>query len=303
MSDAPYPGLAPDLWDLVADMAADPNPVPEHERPLETLRAAVARMEATLPPLPQSIKTCDWTISCNGRDVPLRSYTSPKRAKGTMLYFHGGGWVLGSLKGHDLVCADLALETGLTIVSIDYALSPEHPYPAALKEGLAAIAHLAEQGPLWLGGDSAGANLALGCALHLRDHNAPVPDGLFLIYPATDRTCASPSHTHHARAPYLSTKVMHRCWHEYLGATADAPYADIAHSNLQGLPQSVILTAELDPLVDEGDALARAIAGHATVWHEQAKGLIHGFLRFRATSPTSDAAFRRAARALADRLT
>ncbi len=302
MAGAPYPGLAPDLWDLVAEMAADPDPVPEEERSVETLRAAVARMEAALPPLPSTIATRDWRIPCNGRNVPVRSYTAPNPRNGSMLYMHGGGWMLGSINGHDHVCADLALETGLTIVSLDYTLAPEHPYPAALTECLGAIAQFRGTGPFWLGGDSAGANLALGCALHLRDQGAPQADGLFLVYPATDPSCATPSHTRHAHAPYLSNRVMHRCWHEYLGGAPDAPYADITKCDLYGLPQSVILTAELDPLVDEGDTLAKALSHHAPVWHEQAKGLIHGFLRFRAASPSSDAAFRRAARTLAYRL-
>jgi acetyl esterase len=305
MARAPYPGLAPDLWDLVADMAADTDPVPEHARPINILRAATARMEATLGPLPDAVQTHDWSIRCNGRDVRLRRYTGPDPRAQTLLYFHGGGWMLGSVEGHDHVCADLALETRIQVVSLDYALAPEHPYPIALDEGLAAIAHLRDALPadgLWLGGDSAGANLALGCALRLRDMGMPMPAGLFLVYPATDPPCTAPSHTRHGNAPYLSHDMMRRCWSEYLGDTSRAPYAAPAVADLPGLPQAVILTAELDPLVDEGDAFARSLSQHSAVWHEQAKGLIHGFLRFRGTSQSSDAAFRRAARALAARL-
>ncbi|MEJ6391114.1 alpha/beta hydrolase [Gymnodinialimonas ulvae] len=304
MARAPYPGLAPDLWDLVAEMAAGTDPVPDHQRPIEVLRAATARLEARLGPLPEGVETNDWTIPCNGRAVRLRHYTRPDTRAETLLYFHGGGWMLGSIEGHDLVCADLVLETGMHVVSIDYALAPEHPYPAALLEGRAAIAHLQDTfsaDMLWLGGDSAGANLALGCALQLRDFDLPMPAGLFLIYPATDPRCRAMSHTRRADAPYLSHAMMRRCWNTYLGDTAQAPYAATADADLHGLPQAIILTAELDPLVDEGDALAKAFASHTDVWHEQAKGLIHGFLRFRESSHRSDAAFRRAARALASR--
>lgn len=306
MARAPYPGLAPDLWDLVVDMAEDDDPVPEHDRPIHVLRAATTRMEARLGPLPDAVDAHDWSIPCDGRTVRLRRYTGPDPRAETLLYFHGGGWMLGSIEGHDHVCADLALETGMQVVSVDYALAPEHPYPAALDDGLAVIAHLRDTptaDALWLGGDSAGANLALGGALRLRDAGLPMPDGLFLIYPATDPRCDAPSYVRHANAPYLSRNMMRRCWIEYLGNMPPTPYAAPATADLSGLPQAIILTAELDPLVDEGDALARALSTHGDVWHEQATGLIHGFLRFRDVSAASDAAFLRAVRALASHLT
>lgn len=300
MSDgAPYPGLAPDLWPLARAMAADPDPVPEHLRPISQLRATVARMEAALPPLPTDIQTQDWTLTVNNRAVALRTYTSQETHADTLLYMHGGGWILGSIRGHDHVCADIARDTGLRVVSIDYALAPEHPYPTALTECVAVFQHLTSgQSPLgvipnlWLGGDSAGGNLALGTAMKT---NAAA--GLFLVYPATDPTCAATSFTTHAHAPYLTTDLMHRCWRDYLDGQTPDPI-DAAR-----LPQAVILTAALDPLLGDGAALATTLRAAGTpLWYEDAKGLIHGFLRFRATSPTSDAAFRRATQAPRARL-
>ncbi|ABD53304.1 alpha/beta hydrolase [Jannaschia sp. CCS1] len=302
---APYPGLAPDLWDLAREMAADPDPVPEHLRPISQLRAAVARMEAALPPVPDDIQTRDWTMDVAGRAVPLRSYQTADARAAAMLYIHGGGWSLGSIRGHDLICADIARDTGLRVVSIDYALAPEHPYPAALTECVAVFQHLRtgasplETVPgLWLGGDSAGGNLALGAALKTKG-----AAGLFLIYPATDPTCGADSYTTHANAPYLSRDMMHRCWRDYLGGQSPDIYTSPNTADLRSLPQAVILTATLDPLLGDGEELAATfLAAGTPVWYETASGLIHGFLRFRAISPASDAAFRRATAALAVRL-
>lgn len=305
MDDAPYPGLHPDLWDLAREMAGDPDPVPEHLRPIGDLRAAVARMEEALPPLAPDITTLDWTLNVAGRAVPMRTYLAADPRPEVMLYIHGGGWSLGSLRGHDHVCADIARDTGLRVVSVDYALAPEHPYPTALIECTAAFQHLASgQSPLgdvrniWLGGDSAGGNLALATAL--RTHGTA---GLFLIYPATDPTCSADSYVTHANAPYLSRVLMHRCWRDYLGARAPDAFAAPATADLTDLPQAVILTAALDPLLGDGEALADALlAASKSVWYECAEGLIHGFIRFRATSAASDAAFRRATAALKTRL-
>ncbi|QXT39839.1 alpha/beta hydrolase [Gymnodinialimonas ceratoperidinii] len=299
---APYPGLHPDLWPLVRQMAADPNPVPDHQRPIEDLRAAVARMEAGLPSLATDIKTHDWHLPCHGRDVPLRSYETATPRAEVMLYMHGGGWSLGTLRGHDEVCADIARDTGMRVVSIDYALAPEHPYPAALDECVAAFAHLASgQSPMkeapaiWLGGDSAGGNLALGTAL-----KCPEAVGLFLIYPATDPRCASASYTTHGEAPYLTRAMMHRCWRDYLGGHPPDAFAAPASADLTPLPPAVILTAALDPLLGDGERLAAALRKQSKLhWYEAAEGLIHGFIRWRTQAPAAASAFARATQALA----
>lgn len=308
-TSSPYPGLAPDLWDLVRDMAADPDPVPEHLRPISQLRDAVARMEATVPPLPDEIEVTDWSFNVSRRPVPLRTYQTAGARGEVMLYMHGGGWSLGSLRGHDHVCADIARDTGMRVVSINYALAPEHPYPTALKECVAVFwflrsgaSPLGRIDDLWLGGDSAGGNLALGTALKAARMMRGAA-GLFLVYPATDPTGSAQSYTTHAHAPYLSREMVHRCWDDYLGGQTPDIYAAPSMADLTSLPQAVILTADLDPLLGDGEALAATfLAAGTPVWHETASGLIHGFLRFRAISPTSAAAFARATAALAARL-
>lgn len=301
MAIAPYPGLNPDLWDLVLELAQDPNPVPEHLRPIKELREAIRRVEAKRAPLPKEILARDEILSHRGNEVPVRFYSATSQKSPTvMVYFHGGGWSLGGLDGHDKVCADIALQTGLSIVSVDYALAPENPYPCGLEDCMTAVRALYQSGvEIWLGGDSAGANLALGTALRLRDAGEPTPNGMLLFYPALDPDCAAPSHDRHANAPYLSTFAMKRHWAEYLGDASPDAYAAPMLADLTGLPATFVQTAELDPLVDEGNALAKALqeAG-VQVWHEEVSGVIHGFIRFCAISPTSDAAIRRAALAL-----
>lgn len=299
---APYPGLHPDLWSLAHEMAADPDPVPDHLRPIENLRAAVARMEAALQPPPPDIAVHDWTLNVTARPVPMRTYTTANPRPEAMLYIHGGGWSLGSIRGHDHVCADIARDTGLRVVSIDYALAPEHPYPAALTECAAAFEHLISGASplgdcptLWLGGDSAGGNLALGTAL--KTNGAA---GLFLIYPATDPNCSATSYDTHANAPYLSHAMMERCWRDYLGDTAPDAFAAPAMADLSILPQAVILTAAIDPLLSDGEGLAATFLAASKLSHyEKAEGLIHGFIRWRDRSPASAKAFARATQALA----
>lgn len=296
MANAPYPGLHPDLWDLVRAMADDPDATPDHLRPIADLRAGVARMEAAMPPLPSDITTHDWHLQQGDRMVRLRSYTAPGARAEVMVYFHGGGWSLGTLRGHDLVCADIARDTGLRVVSVDYALAPEHPYPIGLHDCVAAVDHVSSgKSPLgavprlWLGGDSAGGNLALGVAQHR------TADGLFLIYPATDPACASPSYTAHAHAPYLSAKMMHRCWQDYLNGQTPDPYAAPALAEGARFPKAIILTAALDPLLNDGEALATAMRDASNlIWYDCAEGLSHGFLRFRHQAPAAQSAFQRA---------
>lgn len=299
---APYPGLHPDLWPLARQLAADPNPLPDHQRPIEDLRAAVARMEQSLPPLAPDIRTRDWHLPCNGRAVPLRSYETADPRAEVMLYMHGGGWSLGTLRGHDEVCADIARATGMRVVSIDYALAPEHPYPAARNECVAAFAHLAsgaapldDISAIWVGGDSAGGNLALATALECGE-----AAGLFLVYPAIDPTCDSASYTTHAQAPYLTRAMMQRCWRDYLGDHIPDAGAAPLSADLTPLPPAIILTAALDPLHGDGERLAAALrAQSGLLWYEAAEGLIHGFIRWRAEAPAAARAFDRATRALA----
>ncbi len=286
-------------------------PEPQESLPVGVFRDRLEELAAKTPMIPPNgLETLDWVMEVAKRPVRLRAYLPEGAGPDAMLYMHGGGWMLGSIEGHDQVCADLAAETGLRVVSIDYALSPEHRYPVALEECLAALAALrggrTPLGPvrdIWAGGDSAGGNLALATALRARDDRLAPVAGLFLVYPCTDPDCSFPSYTDHADAPFLSAALMRRFWAEYLGDQAPDAYAAPARANLNGLPPALILTAALDPLVDEGEALANALnAAGRDVWHHRAEGLIHGLLRFRAKAPIAQRAFAHATDALKSRL-
>lgn len=310
MDKSPYPGLDPDLWEVVRTLEATFSE-PQETLPVDVFCARLEDMAARNPMVPpEGLETCDWHIPVAGREVRLRAYLPAEAGSDVMLYMHGGGWMLGSIEGHDQVCADLAQSTGLRVVSIDYALAPENRYPVALEECLAACAALrggttpiGAIRDLWIGGDSAGGNLALACALRLRDDGNDQARGLFLVYPCTDPACDFSSYTEHADAPFLSTALMHRFWREYLGDTAPDMYAAPARADLKGLPQTVMLTATLDPLIGDGDALADAMeAAGVDLHYIRAEGLIHGLLRFRKAAPAAERAFQSAASAICARL-
>ena len=209
-------------------------------------------------------------------------------------WFHGGGWVIGDLQTHHPFCSALAAATGCHVVSIDYRLAPEHPYPAALDDCSAAVRwlrrNLADLGPsdgrLVIGGDSAGGNLAAGCALDRATAGAgeglaPVA-GVLLIYPVTDHYGAGhESYAARADSQRLTASLMRWFWDSYLAGKdpASALAAQpLRADNLGELPPTLVITCDRDPLRDEGVALAeRAAAAGVRVTHHHYDGAEHGF--------------------------
>lgn len=235
-----------------------------------------------------------------GRSVNARLYV-PKGAAETpplILFFHGGGWVLGSLDTHDATCRELAEDSGAAVLSIEYRLAPEARYPAAAEDCYDATCwareHAADLGVdgtrLAVAGDSAGGNLAAAVSLMARDRGGPALRHQLLIYPVTDADFTTPSYTANGSGAYfLSTSAMRWFWQHYLGETAppDAPLARVLHTaDLSGLPPATVITAQYDPLRDEGDAYAQRLsqAGVATD-HHIAPGMIHGFFGMTAAVP------------------
>jgi acetyl esterase len=220
--------------------------------------------------------------------VPLRL----RRATGVapcLVFFHGGGWVIGDLDSHDVVCRKLADEGQLIVISVDYRLAPEHKFPAAVEDAISATkwiaAHAKEFGidetRLSVGGDSAGGNLAAVVAITARDGNGPAIAGQVLIYPATDFAMATPSHRDPETSILLTHSVIRWFCDHYLGGTADVDdwRASPARANtLIGLPPAYVLTAGGDPLRDEGDEYARRLkqAG-VPVTYRHFPGQFHGF--------------------------
>ena len=187
-----------------------------------------------------------------------------------VLYIHGGGWVICSLDTHDGVCRRLANASGLRVLSLDYRLAPEHPYPAAVDDCIAATRWVMAQGAglgiagrLALAGDSAGANLALATSLALRDRGWAQPDAAALIYGAFSAEADKRAHRAYGDGSYvLSTAAMLWFWDQYVPdpARRDDPLAAPLGADLRGLPPLYIAAAELDPLRDDSERLAGCLA-------------------------------------------
>ena len=266
---------------------------PMEEMTLEELRASMS-------PLPPERRapvgaTEDRTIA-NG--VPVRIYRPETQTAETLvLYFHGGGFVIGNLESHDHVARDLCNATGGPVVAVDYRLAPEHKFPAGPDDCLAAAhwaaAAAAELGSsprrLVLAGDSAGATLAAVTSLRLRDEGGQMPAGQVLAYPVTAyHTPPTQSYLDNASGYSLTRNAMIRFWADYVTSPEDAQHphaAPLLAPELTGLPPALVLTAEFDPLRDEGDAYAeRLAAAGVAVTHRRYEGLIHGFMRMSAVS-------------------
>lgn len=219
--------------------------------------------------------------------VPCRVYPGDSA---TVVYFHGGGFVVGGLHSHDDVCAEIRARTGHTVVSVDYRLSPEHQHPAAFDDACAATRAVAAEigGPIVLAGDSAGGNLAAAVAQAIGRRGALGIVGQVLIYPGLGGDRSRGSHLTHAHAPMLTAADIDF----YAGirhggvvpSTPDATASPLRDSDFSGLPPTLAIAAECDPLADDAHAYAdrlRAAGGVALAVTEP--GLVHGYLRARSS--------------------
>ncbi len=223
-------------------------------------------------------------------DIELRIYTPPAPAlAGALVYFHGGGWVIGDLDSHDETCRRLCSGTRVKVVAVHYRRAPETTYPGAAEDCYAATVWVAENAAalgidpanIAVGGDSAGGNLAAAVALMARDRGGPALCFQLLVYPVTAADFDTGSYRQNAEGYLLTRRAMEWFWDQYVPDLAQRrePYAAplTAHS-LAGLPPALVQTAEFDPLRDEGEAYAAALerAGVA-VTATRYDGLIHGF--------------------------
>jgi acetyl esterase len=212
-----------------------------------------------------------------------------------LVYFHGGGWVIGDLDSHDVVCRQLAQAAGCAVVSVDYRMAPEHKFPAAVEDAYAATEFVARNGAsfgvdghrLAVGGDSAGGNLAAVVCLMVRDalradHEAVRPSLQLLIYPATDMTMTLPSIGEFADGYFLTRDTMRWFIDHYLpsrDAARDWRASPLFAASLADVPPAYVITAGFDPLRDEGIAYAQKLrAAGVTVDHIDYGGMIHGFI-------------------------
>lgn len=217
----------------------------------------------------------------------------------TVAFFHGGGFVIGDLDTHDLTCRTIATLCDAVVVSVDYRLAPEHPFPAAVDDALAAarwvsdsLADLGGDDRMAVAGDSAGGNLSAVVAQAFRDEDRPLAAQL-LVYPVTDMGGSYPSHTENAEGYFLDRPTMDWFGAQYVGdpSALGDPRLSPLHGRLDGLASAVVVTAELDPLRDDGNAYARALAdAGVAVEHRVFPGLIHGFVDMGRHSTAAQAA-------------
>jgi acetyl esterase len=263
---------------------------PLHSLGVEEARQAIAQLFATNKEPEPVGKVEDRQIPGPAGQIPLRIYTPQGSGPFPVLvFFHGGGWVIGNIETHDPVCRALTNAAGCMVVSVDYRLAPEHKFPAGPDDCYAATRWVAAQAAainadpthIAVGGDSAGGNLAAAVALMARDRGIPSLAYQLLIYPVTDHTFNTVSYQENGNDYLLTKDSMVWFWNHYLKSDSDSqnPYASpLRAQSLQGLPPAHVITAGFDPLRDEGEAYATQLreAG-VPVQYSRYSGMIHGF--------------------------
>lgn len=252
--------------------------------------------------VPEVASVTETTVPGGAGELDARIYRPREGALPTVVFLHGGGWVIGDLDTHDLTARTIATLCDAVVVSVDYRLAPEHPYPAAVDDALAATRWAAEHAAdedmlggdatLAVAGDSAGGNLAAVVAQVLRDEGVPLA-GQLLIYPGIDMLADLPSRTENAEGYFLDQATMGWFAGHYLGSAPDPAHPRLSPLNgdLAGVAPAVVVTAQFDPLRDEGMAYAEALrAAGVPVRSEVFAGMIHGFVDMGRHSPAAQAA-------------
>ncbi|OKP52535.1 esterase [Serratia marcescens] len=243
----------------------------------------------------------DFTlVATDGHRIALRAYFPAGErhaaAQPAMLFAHGGGWCLGSLALYDRPCQALANATGRVILSVDYRLAPEFPFPQPLEDVYQALCWAVRQAPqlgidadrLAVGGDSAGGNLAAAVALLARDRGGPHIERQLLLYPALSREMATTSYREFAEGHFLTRDAMVFCWQQYLAQRRDPSAEPLHAATLRGLPPATILSCEYDPLRDEAEQYAQRLreAG-VPVRCERLPGLVHACIHMLGLTPAA----------------
>jgi acetyl esterase len=285
--------LDPQAKALLDRLSVVRTPGPE-SLPVPLARASFAATIALAGP-PVSIARVE-TRAIPG-NIAVRVYRPEGIAPGpspTLVYFHGGGWVLGGLDTSDVPCRRLAVGAKCVVVSVAYRLAPEHKFPIPVEDAFTATRHVAEQAEAFgvdrdriaVGGDSAGGNLAAAVALLSRRRSGPRLAFQLLFYPVTNHTFDTPSYREFADGYFLTRRAMRWYWSQYLPRPEDGddPAASplrARRDDLRGLPPALVVTAEFDPLRDEGETYADHLRGAGVrVQTCRQEGLIHGFLQF-----------------------
>jgi acetyl esterase len=263
-----------------------------HELGVERSRRRMDRNAPVLDHPPRAVDTVDVASP-----VPVRVYR-PSNPGGVIVYFHGGGWVIGSIASHDRLCRALAEDVGALVVSVGYRLAPEHRYPAAVEDALLATGwaldhageHGGDPGRLAVAGDSAGGSLAATVALRMRDRVRLQ----LLVYPSTDLTCNHASHEHFRDGFLLTKASMEWFLDHYVPADRrrEPMGSPLFADDLQGAPPAMVMTAGFDPLRDEGRAYAARLQKAGVAVEDRLyPSLIHGFFSMAGAIPAARAAY------------
>jgi acetyl esterase len=280
------------------------------EQTPQQVREAYAAFSSAGAGQPEVASVEDRTIPGPAGPIPVRVYQpGGDGATGGLVYYHGGGWVIGDLDSHDSLCRQFCSGAGVVVVSVDYRLAPEHPFPAASDDAWAAlqwvVGNAGEVGidadRLAVGGDSAGGNLAALMAIRARDEGGPDLRLQVLVYPATDLVMGHPSITDNGEGYFLTHESMLWFSGHYLGTGRERgdPTSPVVSplraERLSGVAPARVVTAEFDPLRDEGDAYAARLADEGVeVEHDTNPGMIHGFFQMGPMAPSANAAVERA---------
>ena len=305
------PYVRPDVRGFLDFLNAVPGPKIHELDPPAARALFLAGKDMTDPPVGELGTNMALTIPSPAGDIAAHLFDprATRQPGPAVLFYHGGGWVIGNVESHASFCAEMARVLDLPVISVDYRLAPEHPWPAAPDDAEAAARWVAGN-PEVLGrrvtslivaGDSAGGNLAIVTAMALRDAPAAVPViAQFPIYPATDMTREYPSYAAF-KDGFLLTKESMDWFHVSYNPDIAHPRASPLTQALVGLPPALVLTASLDPIRDQGRAYASALAlaGVPMVFRE-AVGNIHGFVTLRKAIPSSAADVAAALAALKD---
>ena len=278
----------------------------------EGLRQVMKMLAAADGP-PEAVASVEDAVAAGpAGPIPLRVYRPAGTDAGAfplpmLVWYHGGGWVIGDLDTADSTCRKLANRSGALVISVDYRLAPEHPAPAPLDDSWAALRWVAgaaaelggDSSRLAVGGDSAGGNLAALLAVRARDDGRPSLRHQLLVYPATDLTMSYPSHVENGDGYLLTNEATAWFLSHYLGPDADPKDPAISPlftDDLSGVANASIITAELDPLRDEGEAYAARLRDSGVAVHlRRYDGMVHGFFQLGGVTPVADSAVSEAA--------
>jgi acetyl esterase len=305
--NAPHPQVV----QLLERAARSPLPL-YHTVPPQAARRIYRETRAALaPPAPE---VAEARLLVLDNRVAARGYRPAGIDRDEILpclaYFHGGGWVIGDLDTHDVLCRQLANGARCAVFSIDYRLAPEAPFPAAVEDCVFSANFIlknhrslkVDPARIAVGGDSAGGNLAAVVALALRDAGGPAPCHQLLIYPATDQRCEYPSHERNGEGYFLTRQAIEYFRGHYLPKKSDWTdwrASPLLAKSVAGLPPAFVLTAGFDPLLDEGRAYAERLASEGVeVAYRDYPDMVHGFILFGGVIDTANEAVGECAAAL-----